>query len=182
MAYARTGGPWLAAAMALDRRLEEVAERPGDATLTRLRLAWWSEAVATLGTGPEPVDPDLLRLAPLLDGRPDRVALVEALFAAWDAQVGEGAPWDRRPLARARAALLLDGSNDSGAVTALKGRAMAGFDAKAARTTLLKGLSGRWPRALRGHRLLARAALHRLEGGSERALAVKLVGWALSGR
>ena len=87
-----------------------MAGRPGDATLTRLRLAWWSEAVATLGSGPEPVDPDLVRLAPLLDGRADRVMLVEAAVAAWDGQVGEGPEHNRRPLARARAALLLDGA------------------------------------------------------------------------
>ena len=141
VAHAGAGGPWLAAALALDRRLEAVAARPGDATLTRLRLAWWSETVATLGQGPEPVDPDLVRLVPLLAGRPDRVARVEALVGAWDSQVGEGAQFDRHPLARARAALLLGGADEPAAERALAGRALAGVDGEAARESLRAGLA-----------------------------------------
>lgn len=185
VAYARAGGEggdWLAAALALDRRLQEVAGRPGDATLGRLRLAWWSEAVATLGSGPEPVDPDLLRLAPLLAGRADRVARVEELIACWDERLGETFGEAPTALARARAGLLLDGSTEDAPRRSLTGRALALLGAPGALEALREGLAVAWPPALRGHRLLARAALHRLTGGSERALALKLLAWGLTGR
>ena len=184
LAVAHAGGPggWLAAALPLDRRLESVARRPGDATLTRLRLAWWTEAVATLGQGSAPVDPVLVRLAPLLKDRPDRLARVDSLIARWDERVGEPSGVAASPLAGARAALLLDGADHLPAQQALEGRALIASRPDTARVALNAGLEARWPRALRAHRLLARAALHRLEGGSERALALRLLGWALTGR
>lgn len=182
IAYAPKVGDWLRAALALDRRLQDVASRPGDAMLGRLRVAWWSEAVATLGSGPEPVDPDLLRLAPLLAGRPDRVARVERLIAGWDERVGDASGGAPIALAQARADLLLDGPTEDAPRRALTGRALALLGAEGATQGLAEGLAVAWPTALRGHRLLAHAALHRLQGGSERALALKLFAWGLTGR
>lgn len=180
IAIARGGGPagWLATALTLDARLAELAGRPGDPALTRLRLLWWEEAVGALADGPLPVDPILLALRPLLQERPNRADLIARCVASWD----EWEISDGEPVARARAGLLCDGLSQSHAITGLAGWAAAQMgEPGKAEAWLREGLSRRWPRVLIGQRLLARAALHRLEGRSERALALRLVGWSVSG-
>lgn len=182
IAIARGGGPagWLATALRLDARLAELASRPGDPALTRLRLLWWEEAVGALADGPLPVDPILLALRPLLQRRPDRADLIARCVASWDEW--EGTAPDGEPVARARAGMLCDGLAHPHAVTAMTGWADAQMGSpREAEAWLREGLSRRWPRALIGQRLLARAALHRLESRSERALALRLVGWSVTG-
>lgn len=186
VAYAGRGREWLKTVLALDDRLAELARRPGDPGLTRVRLMWWEEAVAGLGAGPPPVDPILLALQPLVAERAERSGLIAALVRAWDEVAGQASPDPAgvEALAKARGLLLADGSETGALVKALSGRALAetGGKPEASVRWLREGLATRWPRALRGQRLLARAALHRLEGKSERALALRLVGWGLSGR
>lgn len=185
LAYAGTGRAWLQAALALDERLAKLARRPGEPALASVRLLWWEEAVLALGSGPSPVDPILLALQPLVAQRPDRVELVVAVVRALD-EVAQASPGGREweAVASARGRLLADEGGDGPAATALAGRALAeaGGDGEVARQWLEEGLSERWGRALRGQRLLARAALYRLRGGSERMLAARLIGWAVSGR
>ncbi len=180
IAIAWGGGPagWLAVALRLDARLAELASRPGDPALTSLRLLWWEEAVGALADGPPPVDPILLAVRPLVRERPDRGERIVQCVAAWDEWEGS----DGEPVARARARLLCDGGANPHAVTGMTGWAAARMGAlDDAQGWLREGLSRRWPGALIGQRLLARAALHRLEGRSERALALRLVGWSVSG-
>ena len=183
LAIARAGGPegWLAAALSLDSRLAEVAGRPGDATLTRLRLAWWRDAVERVGESAA-VDPVLIRLAPHLIAGASRRDRIGAVLSDWDDRAGETptAALDRA-LSGARARLLLDGVECEPAKSALTGRALAQIGAPDAAALLEEGLASRWPARLRGHRLLARAALHRLSGRSERALSLRLIGWSLTG-
>lgn len=186
LAYAGTGRKWLEAALALDERLAELARRPGEPALASVRLLWWEEAVLALGSGPPPVDPILLALQPLVAQRPDRVEMVVAVVRALDEVAGQASPSGREweAVASARGRLLADEGGDGPGATALAGRAWAetGGDGEVARQWLEEGLSERWGRALRGQRLLARAALYRLRGGSERMLAARLIGWAVSGR
>lgn len=183
LAIARAGGPdgWLAAALTLDDRLAEVARRPGDATLTRLRLAWWRDAVERV-TESAAVDPVLIRLAPHLRADAVQRGRIEAVLSGWDDRAGE-TPTAALDLALsgARARLLLDGAACELAERALTGRALAQIGAPDAASLLEEGLASRWPTRLRGHRLLARAALHRLSGRSERALSLRLIGWSLTG-
>ena len=177
---ARSGGPngWLAVALRLDGQLAEVAGRPGDAALTSLRLLWWEEAAGALVDGPPPVDPILLALQPLVRERPGRADLIARCVAAWDEWEGPGV----ETLARARARLLCDEDPCTDAVTGVAGWVAAQMGALTdAERWLRTGLSRRWRRRLIGQRLLARAALHRLEGRSERTLALRLVGWSLRG-
>lgn len=179
IAVARGGGAdaWLAVALRLDERLAEVAGRPGEAALTSLRLFWWEEAVAALADGPRPVDPMLLALAPLVRDRPGRIGLVARCVTAWDERDGA----EVEPVAFARARLLCDQGATVPAVTGMAGWAAARMGAAdQAQAWLSQGLAAPWP-GLVGQRLLARAALHRLRGRGERVLALRLVGWSLSG-
>ncbi len=184
-AYAGRDRAWLGAALALDARLAGLALRPGDAALARLRILWWEEAVGALAAGSDGVDPLLVRLRPGLVADPTRTGRVTALTVAWDRRIGtDPASADMETLAAARAALLLDGREHAEAARALAGRALLGdpaADTGRAETWLAEGLRRRWPRALRAHRLLARAALMRLEGRSERWIAARLIGLALTG-
>ena len=182
IAVARSGGAggWLATALALDARLAEVAQRPGDPALTSLRLLWWEEAVETLAEGPPPIDPILLAMRPLIQARSHRKAAIADCVHRWDDWEGAGS--DPEALARARGCLLCDGPSVPDAVTAMTGWAAVRLGAPGQATTWLReGLSSRWPSSLIGQRLLARAALHRLEGRSERLLALRLIGWSVSG-
>ncbi len=185
-AYAGGERDWLVAALALDARLAEVALRPGDPALARLRVMWWEESVAALVAGTDGVDPLLTALAPGIRRRPERADRVAATTAAWDERVGpdpnEAAT---EALATARARLLLDGAEHADAERALAGRALwsdpAGDRARA-RDWLDRGLRRRWPRALRAQRLLAHAARMRARGTGERRIAAALLALAVTGR
>ena len=187
LAHAGAARPWLAAALDLDERLAELARRPSEATLARLRLAWWDEAVRGLPDGPPPADPLLAALRPLVLDRPERVERIAALIDGWDESIGMSVPSGGQGgrLAKCVADLLLDGAGHRAALTALTGWAIWRHGPAGepdARALLSEGLASSWPAALSGQRLLARAALHRLNGGGERLLALKLVGWAVTGR
>ena len=187
LAHAGPARPWLAAALELDDRLAELARRPGEATLGRLRLAWWEEAVRGLSDGPRPADPLLAALRPPVLDRPERADRIAALIEGWDGTIGTSEETQERDarLARAVADLLLDGAGHPPAATALRGWAAwrhGLVGTTQARAWLTEGLASSWPVALTGQRLLARAALHRLDGGGERMLALKLLGWAVARR
>lgn len=159
----------------LDQRIADVALRPGEPTLTAIKLAWWEEALATLGNHRGHGDPLLGEAADLLLAGGLAATDVAQLAAAWREN-------DLCDYAAARASLftltarlarcaITDRHRRAAEGWALVARACgAGAQGEAAmalaRARFAEAGPLRWPRALRSLGALSALARRDAAGGA----------------
>lgn len=89
VAYApRSARAGLATLFGLDERLERIALRTAEPTLALIRLTWWRDSLAGLGSGPRPADPLLRAAAKLAPAGIDSAALA-GLADGWEALIDD---------------------------------------------------------------------------------------------
>lgn len=162
--------PALSALWQLDARLRSIVLTVHEPMITRIKLAWWREALERLDTAPPPAEPLLTALAGLVLPRGVSGAELGRLEEAWSLAAGGAVDEADLPaFARGRASLFamsarLLGRDEErfseGEAWALADLARAtGSTAPLAAAAALPTAQRRWPRLLRPLGMIHAAAL-----------------------
>jgi phytoene synthase len=177
----------LATLFALDERLAGIVARANEPMIGLMRLIWWRDALARLGTAPPPAEPLLVAAADLAALGVTGAALAD-MVAGWEALIDDPALGEEAAEAHARgrgtglfrlAGTILSATPEQHARLALAGEGWARVDLArhigdkdraaailaSARMPLEAAMKSGWPRPLRPLAQLAMLALDDVRRG-----------------